>query len=219
MKKKYMPPLTAVLLLSCFLISCVGIDAAVVFRRNNSGILTLEYRMAASLESLGKLPGNEGAPTIPVGREDFVRSAARIPGLSLKSYKAKKEKDGVVVTAKLEFQEPRALVEFLGLQGSTAGFTREGDTNVLTLTRGAEEAVSWDRDLRDLALSLSEGYGFALGFELPRKGELRFLDGSGRALSEPPLGTLSPGDKKMRFAAPMGDFLKNPSPFTLELRW
>jgi len=112
--------------------SCLGVAADITIRADGSGTIVLEYRVSQMLESLGRLDGNENWPAIPVGKVDFERSLARIPGLRLSSFSAKDVPHSssgggrdLLTKVALEFKDTAALLAFLDSAGSHASLTQE----------------------------------------------------------------------------------------------
>jgi hypothetical protein len=156
-------------------------------------------------------------PTIPVGKADFERTAARLPGLRVVSFSSKTDGERVINRVKLEFSEPQALAGFLDAGGQGARFSREDGKNRLILRLGSAGGQG-DSELAELIAAVSQGYALDLEFELPGRGELLIFDGNGRQLDVPPAGSTGIRGRKLRFSAPMADFLSAPE-FTLEIRW
>jgi hypothetical protein len=202
----------------CFLGSCIGISADIAIRRDGSGTISLEYRISRTLESLGKLGGNEAQPPVPVGRMDFERTAARIDGLHLRSFRSRTDKEDTVNTVQLDFADTGALVRFLDASGQRARLSRENGKQRLSLIMGGNSAGT-DPDLRDLIAQAGEGYSVAIGFNLPGNAELTVLDGNGKPLAVPPAGTVRAQGRDLGFSIPLADFVSSPEPFTLEIRW
>jgi hypothetical protein len=216
MGKMALPLLCAVLVLS----SCVGASMEIVVRRDGSGTIALEYRLSRDFEALGKLDGNEGWPVIPLGKADFERSAARIEGLSLRSFSEKTDASEVVYQAQFDFATPEGLVRFLDGAGQRASLVREGERNHLVLSfNNAAGSVEVDEELLELVASSFEGYALVFGVTLPQTPELRVVDRNGASLDSPPAGTALLQGNRVSFSAPMADLLSAPEPALLEIVW
>jgi hypothetical protein len=215
MKKKTLPLLCAVLLFG----SCVGASMEIVLRPDGSGTIALEYRLAKDLESLGKLDGNENWPVIPVGKADFERSAARIEGLSLRSFSEKTTAADRIFQAKLEFAAPDALLRFMDDSGQTASLDRDGGRNRLALSFANAPGLDRDPQLRALLAATFEGYALDFGITLPRQPELRVGDGRGGYAESPSAGTALLRGNRVSFSAPMAELLGAPQPVRLEIVW
>jgi hypothetical protein len=216
MGKRAIPLLCAVLLFG----SCVGASMEIVLRPDGAGTIALEYRLSRELESLGKLDGNEKWPVIPVGKADFERSAARIEGLSLRSFSEKTTAADRVFQAKFDFASTDALVRFLDSTGQRATLDREGGKNRLVLSFNSSAGLA-DTDPQLLALVASSFEGYALDFSvsLPRQPELHVGDGRGGYTESPSAGTALLQGNRVSFSAPMADLLGAREPARLEILW
>ncbi|MDR0289373.1 MAG: hypothetical protein LBI06_00370, partial [Treponema sp.] len=134
MKKFVFFLMTAIAVLA--LCSCLGVQADISIRADGSGRIALEYRVSQMLESIGRLDGNERWPAVPVGRADFERSIARIPGLRLVSFRTSdvKSTGDLVTKAELQFKDIATLVAFLDSTGKRASYSGNQTSNVLRLT-------------------------------------------------------------------------------------
>jgi hypothetical protein len=216
MEKKVFLLLFAALLFS----SCVGASMEIVLRQDGSGTIALEYRLSRELESLGKLDGNENWPPIPVGKADFERSAARIEGLSLRSFSERASAADRVYQAKFDFSSLEALVMFLDSSGQRASLSREEGRNRLVLSFN-DSAGRFDADpeLLELAAAAFEGYALDFSIALPRAPELRMPNGSGGFAESPPAGTALAQGSRVSFSAAMADLLAAQRPAELEILW
>jgi hypothetical protein len=213
--------------------SCLGASADIVMRADGSGSVTLEYRVSQMLESMGRLDGNEHWPAIPVGKADFERSVARIPGLRLVSFSAKEyprryskppnsnplgdirfDRSGDLVTSvKLDFKDTAALLAFLDSTGSRASLVQDGGKSALRLVLLDPATDALDADLLSLLQEVSAGYDISLSFTAPK----------GAALSvSPPSVTAArivPQGKKVSFAIGTGELVSLKDGLTLEIVW
>ncbi|MDR1249757.1 MAG: hypothetical protein LBK63_10680 [Treponema sp.] len=216
MKKKGFLLFFAALMFS----SCVGVSMEIALRQDGSGTIALEYRLSRELEYLGKLDGNENWPSIPVGKADFERSAARIEGLSLRSFSESAAPADRVYQAKLDFSNLEALLMFLDSSGQRASLVREGGRNRLVLSfNDSVGRFDVDRELLDLAAAIFEGYALDFGIALPRTPELRLSNGSGGFSESPPAGTALVQGNRVSFSAAMADLFSAQSPALLEIIW
>ncbi|MDR2483002.1 MAG: hypothetical protein LBD08_05150 [Treponema sp.] len=205
--------------------SCIGVGSDITIRPDGSGSMTLEYRMSRSLESLGKLDGNERWPPIPSGRADFERTAARIEGLKLRSFSAKTTEEDVIHRLTVDFSRTDALLQFLDATGQSASLSRENGKHrlSLTLSRGAAPAP----DLVALIREAAADYRLDLAFTLPADAELAFFGEGGRPLgalpsalpSALPVGEAAHTGRKVSYSAPIGPLLCAAEPLVMEIRW
>jgi len=198
--------------------SCLGASADIMMRADGSGSVTLEYRVSQMLESLGRLDGNEGSPAIPVGKADFERSIARIPGLRLSSFSAKEVRNAaggkdLVTKVKLDFKDTAALLAFLDSTGSRATIAREGGKNVLRLVLLDLVKDAIDTDLLSLLQEISAGYEISVSFTAPKNAALSVIP-----LSVPSVRIVQQG-KKVSFAIGTGELLGLKDGLTLYISW
>jgi hypothetical protein len=195
----------------------VGVASEIVLRRDGSGTISLEYRVARELETLGKLDGNERWPPLPVGKADFERTTARIEGLSLGAFTTKTTGKDIVNQVKLDFANLEALVRFLDASGQRVSLTRDGGKNRLSLGFGGTGGV--DPELLALLASAMGGYSLDFGLTLPQIPELHIMDGNGGVLEIPPAGTVTVQGTRAGFSAPMAELLSSAEPVFLEILW
>ena len=212
--------LAGMALVVCGLVSCIGISSALTIRRDGSGRIELEYRISRELESLGKLEGNEGWPIIPVGRPDFERTAARIPGLTLHSYSSKIGGDDMIIQVSLDFADTGALLRWLDANGQRAELTREGGQNRLYLLIAEGRENSAAANLAATAGPASfETYAWEMRFNLGNSTELTVADENRRDIGSIPAGWTLSGGNRALFSAPMGDLLLQDRTLWLVVSW
>jgi hypothetical protein len=215
----------ALVLLPVFFSSCIGVSADISIRRDGTALMTLEYRVAHALESLGKQDGNAAWPTVPVGKADFQRTIDRIKGVRLVSFSSKNSGDDVVYTAKIEFSDMEGLAAFLDASGQRAVLSRENGSSALSLTLAVPSDASsggnaaLDPELLALASDALAGYAYVLNFTLPSAPSFAFFNGAGVKLDTPSVGALKIEGNKLGFSASMADLLSVKERLILEIRW
>jgi hypothetical protein len=197
--------------------SCLGASADIVIRSGGSGKITLEYRVSQMLESLGRLDGNEKWPAIPVGRADFERSLARVPGLRLASFSAKEARNAsgsgdLVTKAVVEFKNTGALAAFLDRTGSRAVLVQDNGKNILRLVLLDSSSAIADRDLLSLLKEISEGYEISFSLSAPKNAILSV---------QPPVPSarVVPQGRKVSFAIGLGELLALEGGLVIEMEW
>jgi hypothetical protein len=209
-------------LVPVFFSSCIGVNADISIRRDGTAIMTLEYRVASVLESLGKQDGNAAWPTVPVGKADFQRTVDRITGVRLASFSSKNAGDDVVYTAKIEFSDMEGLAAFLDASGQRAVLNQANGSSALSLILAAPAdtgTAALDPELLALASDALAGYTYALNFTLPSVPSIAFLNGAGAKLDKSPAGELTIDGNKVRFSAPLADLVAVNAGLILEIRW
>jgi len=208
--------------------SCLGVAADISIRADGSGTIALEYRVSQMLESLGRLDGNENWPAIPVGKADFERSIARIPGLRLSSFSAKDipHSSGgrdLLTKVTLEFKDTAALLAFLDSTGSLSAAgnhatlvqeTRNAQTaNVLRLVLLDPSDSPANADLRSLLREVSAGYELSISVSAPKNAAISMTP------SSVPAARLTSRGKKVSCTIGMGDILELNEGLALEIVW
>jgi len=207
--------------------SCLGASMDIVMRADGSGSVTLEYSVSQTLESLGRQDGNERWPVIPVGKADFERSVARIPGLRLSSFSVKEYprryskppsswgpmlsyKD-LVTKVKLDFKDTAALLAFLDSAGSRASLVQEGGKSTLRLVLLDPINDAIDADLISLLQEISAGYEISVSFTAPK--------GAALSVIPPSVSAARTAGKKVSFAIGTGELIGMKDGLTLEISW
>ncbi len=199
--------LQLVLGLSSFLFfSCLAIDADIEVKADGSGVMNLSYRISRTVESMGKLDGNERWLPLPVGEADFERSLSRIGALELEAFKTTEDERDVRVEAMVSFDTVEALVSFLSANGRTARLTRDGDRTSLSL-RLSDNAGPLDSDLVELVKVLFADYDIRIRFQTPTR-----LSSSGVSL-------VTEDERQVVFQAPASDILTSTEEIMWTLAW
>ncbi|MDR2618972.1 MAG: hypothetical protein LBC62_08890 [Treponema sp.] len=200
----------ALLLLILSLCSCIGVSADIVLNPDNSGTVTLEYRISRYLESLGKQDGNERWLPVPAGKADFERTLERLPGIAMLSFSSKDDGKDLVITVKLRFADMDALLRFLDASGNRAVYVRENASQRLTLTL-SKGGAGGNRELADLFAKVSEGYMVSISLDLPSEGTLTAPDLEGAEIRRQ--------GKKLSCSLPIKTVLSSKEGLNLEFRW
>ena len=218
----------SIILISLFLLnSCFGFNVDITLNQNGSGTLTLEYLIARSIESLGRLDGNERWNTIPVGRSDFQRSIDRLPEMKLLSFSSRENEKNLVSNVKMEFKNLPGLMAFLdsgGLRSSFSGDARSGSI-FMTLSEGAISRGQRDPDLQKLITGVSESYRVKISMSFPNEGALVITNNRGSVLTPPALLEQIPGceitnsGKKVSCSFPLDAILSSTEGINIALRW
>lgn len=199
--------LQLVLGLSSFLFfSCLAIDADIEVKTDGSGVMNLSYRISRTVESMGKLDGNERWLPLPVGEADFERSLSRIGALELEAFKTTQDERDVRVEAMVSFDTVEALVAFLSANGRTARLTRDDDRTSLSL-RLSDNAGPLDSDLVELVKVLFADYDIRIRFQTPTR-----LSSSGVSL-------VTEDERQVVFQAPASDILTSTEEIMWTLAW
>jgi len=147
--KKTVFPLAAVLVL--FLSSCLSVTTDMTLRDSGAGRLQLDYRlnkMAAGIQK-DSLKDRNLIP-LPVNEQDFVDTAALVPGITLRNYSYREDSEYIYISSQLDFSSTADLTTFLGFPVvlDTAG----GTSRLVMRLFEQEEPVS--PETRDILASL-----------------------------------------------------------------
>lgn len=205
-----------------FLFSCIGASADFTLRRNGSGSLKIEYRIAKDFESLGKLDGNERWLPVPVGKADLERSVDRVKGLKLSSFSSREDGKDLLITARLEFADAGALAGFLDSTGQQALVDLEKKRIVLYFPAMERQ----NPEFREFFSGVLSGYDYSLSFSLPGPAKGRWLQWQGelpaqaaQALDTGFPGRLDGGENNIRFTSSMADLIFLEKALALEISW
>ena len=192
--------------------SCFGLQMDIALNQNGSGILSLEYRISKSLDSIGKLDGNERWNTIPAGKADFERTLARLPEMKLLSFSSKEDEKDVIISAKMEFSSISGLMSFLDASGRRSSFTGNagGGRLLITLSEGA--GIN-NPDLRKLIKDISAPYSINMSMNFQGEGNLEIFDNNGTSLEPQKQG------KKLSFSFPLYDVISSGDGIKAAFSW
>ena len=214
---KRISPLLFLFLLS----SCLGINADIVLNRNGSGTIALEYHISKSLDSLGKLDGNERWNTIPVGRADFERTLDRLPEIKLLSFSSKEDEKNIIIAAKMEFANLQGLLAFLDASGRRSSMTGDAGSGsiVLILNEGAAGGASSmsGSPLDKLIADISESYSVKMSMSFPAEGSLNITDNQGNPLNSG--AEFNSRGKKVSFSFPLYRVLSSSEGINVVFSW
>ena len=198
--------------------SCIGASADISIRANGSGRIALEYRVPMMLESIGRLDGNEPWPVVPVGRADFERGLARIPGLRLRSFSSRevhaaREGKDILTKAVLDFDNTAALLAFLDVTGSHATLARDGGSSLLRLALLDPSPQAVNADLVSLLQETCEGYELGISLSAPGNASLAMFPSNVQG------ARLVSQGRKVSFTIAMGELLALNEGLVLEISW
>jgi hypothetical protein len=209
------------------LASCIGVSADITVQADGSGKIALEYRVSRMAEALGRLDGNERWQTVPVGRADFERSLARLPGMRLVSFSSTEEAaaDGrgadIVTRAGLEFQNIESLLAFLDPARRRASFVREGGVNRLRiiLLDPPEYSRNEAAELLELVRQVSSGYELNLNFSAAGNASLVLTGGGGEKIGIPAQAKVVSSGKQVSLSIGAGELLGLERGLGAEFSW
>jgi hypothetical protein len=204
-------------LLPFLLGSCIGVNAGIVLNRNGSGTIALEYIVSKSLDSLGRLDGNERWNTIPVGRADFERTIERLPEMRLLSFSSGEDEKNIRINAKLEFSTLNGLVSFLDASGRRSVLSGDARSGRLALILN-EGSAPGNSSLNSLIAAVTETYSVRISMTFPGEGRLIVTDLEGSAFATPE-SRIIPSGKTVSCFFPLYDVLSSPGGVKAEFQW
>ena len=209
--------ITPIVIFTLFLLSsCLGISAEIRLNNNGSGTIDLQYQVSKSLDSLGRLDGNERWHTIPLGRADFERTLERLPDLKLLSFSSTEDERNINFSVRMEFSSIQGLMAFLDAGGNRSRFTgdhRSGSI-FLTLSEGRGEISP---NLDSLLSGISQGYNVRLGMRFPGEGTLNISDLEGAPVDSG-FDIVRQG-RRVSASIPLYDILSAEKGINLEFSW
>jgi hypothetical protein len=164
----------------------------------------MEYRYSRSLETIGRLDGNEKWQVIPTGRADWDRTLSRLPGMKLVSYSAREKENDIINNITLEFKNTAALIAFLDASGRRASFNGANQLHVI-LNEGSSSAIN--PDLIELMKQASSGYRFKISFSAEGNSTMTVSNGEGGALVPPASADIVSSGKKVSLDIGTGELL------------
>ena len=200
------------LLIVLMLSSCFGISANIVLNQNGSGSINLEYQISKSLDSIGRLDGNQRWNTIPVGRSDFERTLSRLQDIRLLSFSDREDENNIYFYVRLEFSNMQGLLSFLDAYGQLSIYSEINTTKSLTLILSPGSEIS-NPLLLHLLSDISYGYYINIEMNFPGEGSLTVNDGLGNIIKP-----LSRG-RNLSASIPLFDVLSSSNGINLEFNW
>jgi hypothetical protein len=195
--------------------SCLGVSADITLNADNSGTISLEYRISQAFDSLGRLDGNETRPALPVGRMDFERTIERIPGMKLLSYASRDAGTDRLVTAKLEFSTMDDLLMFMDASGQRADYVPGQKKLSFALSPG--NTASRTPEMNSFLSQISQGYNVAISMSFPSEGTVSVLNARGMASGARAI--VQQQGRKVSCSLPLETVLSDEQGVTLEFRW
>lgn len=192
------------------LTACVDLEMRFVMRRDGAGRLELRYRMPA--DALTLLDAVNGAPSLPLPltRADFESALAGAEGARLRRFRRTDDDGEVRVSASIAFDSVEALRTVAGFDGLPVSITAAGDGVVelaqrVIPARAAADAP--DPSVVELAQALA--------------GESRvtFVVVAPAAIEAAVGGTIDDDGRTARFSRSLADYLTDPGPVDLIVRW
>jgi len=198
--------------------SCLGISVDIALDQKGSGDVTLEYQISKALDALGKLDGNERWNTIPVGKADFERTIDRLPGMKLKSFSSKEDKNDLIINAKMEFQDLNSLMSFMDASGLRSSFSGDAHSGRIFLALN-EAGAKRDPALEKLIAEITDTYSVKISMNFPNNGNVKITNSMGRVLTNVPGSVINPAGRKVFCSLPLYSVLSADEGINVEFQW
>ena len=196
--------------------SCLGVNVDIRLNQNGSGTITLEYTVSQSLDSLGRLDGNERWNTIPTGRADFQRTIDRLPEMKLLSFSSREDNRNIINTARMEFSSIQGLLALLDADGRRSSFSADAGSSRLVLTL-SEGAVTESPSLNELLAEITAPYDVKISVSFPREGSLAVMDREGRPID--PESSFNTRGRTVSCSFPLYEILSSEDGIDLVFSW
>ena len=209
-----------VIVFSFLLCSCLGVNADITLNKNGSGIITLEYTISKSLDSLGRLDGNERWNTIPVGKADFERTMDRLPDMKLLSFSTKENDRDLVFIAKMEFSSVKGLLAFLDSGGLRSDFSGDAERGRLVLVlKDVKTTAVKGSSLDTLLAEVTKSYPVTISMNIPGTGNLKIIDNSGNAVNSISGSVIQDKGKRLSCSFSLYEILSSSNGLKIEFQW
>lgn len=194
------------------LAACVDVEMRFVMRRSGAGVLELDYRVPADAAAL--LDPTDGAPSVPLPltRADFEAALAGADGARLRRYRRTDDDGAVGISVRIAFDSVEALRTVAGFGDLPVSFTavRDGDAGGELAQRvipARSAADAPDPRLVELAQALA--------------GESRvtFVVVAPAAITAADGAAVDADGRTARLSLPLADYLTDPGPVDLIVRW
>jgi len=199
--------------------SCIGLSMDIQMNRNGSGRINLEYRLSNTLDSLGRLDGNESMPVIPVGRQDWERTVERIPGLSLVSFSRRQTEQDTIIRTVLDFSNTDALISLLTSTTDKPFITHNSQGSSFNLIIFNEPDTKLNENLIQLTRTIFNDYHFSISFSAPGNSGLTITDGKGNTIPAPASATTTMSGRRVSLSMGIFDILNLPQGLGVRFNW
>jgi hypothetical protein len=204
---------SALLVLTLTLNSCIGISMDINMNTDGSGKINLEYRVSRLLDSLGAFDGNQSMPVIPVGLQDWQRTVDRIPGLKIASFKTAENNNDFVTNLVLNYENPQALVMFLGENS----FIDMDKRQLEYIIKSDIEDI--DDNLKMMMRNIFIDYNFSISFSASGNSAITIIDKNGNTVIPPSQAEVTSSGRKTSFSINTMDLIELPTILGLRFNW
>ncbi|MDR0409488.1 MAG: hypothetical protein LBH18_03725 [Spirochaetaceae bacterium] len=202
------------------LTACLGLKTEIDIKRNGSGTINMEYRIANEFFSMSTRSGNENSPPLSIGKKDFEQTFDRIKGMKMTSYSEKEDGDNRLFAIKAKFDNLEALAAFLDSQGRLAVVERQSQNgkNLFSISFDMD-SKDVDPDLAPILPMIFEDYYMDFKIKFPSNCEVSYMNAEGEPLPDLPYGETTVSAKSVDFYSSMSDLFTAGSTSMMTISW
>lgn len=169
MKKNSRLKAAVITLLIVFLLSsCIGIESRIRINNDDSGQLTLKYRVSRLIAHLESAETKGNVVPLPLSREEFERTVNNTDGLELVSYSRKEDKVDIRIEAKVNFNSIEALSAMDNRNENSFSLRSEQGNRVLSqIIYAGSDGEAPTRDSLEMIETFFSGYNLTFIVETP----------------------------------------------------
>ena len=202
--------LAAVSLAAVMLTSCVDIEMRFVMRRDGAGRLEISYRVPYEATTLLDPADGVRAIPLPIARADFEAAIAGADGVRLRRFRRKDEEGEVLVSARIDFDSVEALQTVAGFADLPVSFVASGGSGGELSQRVIPARPGEDApDAAMIQLVQAVGGDSRVTFVVVAPARIKAADGA----------TIDADGRTARYSQSLADYLTQPGPVDLTVRW
>ena len=116
-----------------FLSSCISLGTKITLNDEGGGTIELDYTVSPMVMNLGSMGEDDQFSPLPVSEEDFLVTAATVPGIIVDDVSSREDEKGVHISAVVNFESTNALSQFFSLPDESPGIiiTADEETTIL----------------------------------------------------------------------------------------
>ena len=200
----------AVSLAAVMLASCVDIEMRFVMRSDGAGRLEISYRVPYEATTLLDPADGVRAVPLPIARADFEAAIAGADGVRLRRFRRKDEEGEVLISARIDFDSVEALQTVAGFADLPVSFVASGGSGGelsqrVIPARSGEDAPS----AAMIQLVQAVGGDSRVTFVVVAPARIKAADGA----------TIDADGRTARYSQSLADYLTQPGPVDLTVRW
>jgi hypothetical protein len=213
-----------------FLSSCLGVDVATKFNKDNSGTMTMKLRISQMLIQMGE---EQGSPPVPLTKEDLEKAYESLDGVKVESVEQENTDQDRIITSTISFKSFAVFQGTKDLAGTGARLTKEDGRTVYRVLvgekepapadvvenappapsssgdspSGGEASQEPDESMKAMIKGLMAGYSIKYAVTAPT------------TIVSHTIGEVSPDGKTVTYSIPMSDYMDLKEPIQFEVKW